>query len=543
MSALGMDVNWGLIVSGLTAVFVVSRVVKYQNAVKATQGLPGLPVLFQNLDLPGLDPIPSLCEIHLEYNVLPGFMWNWPLGEGLGMHWRLRLSFYKRFNADAVVLRPFLKGKPEIYTNNVDIARQVAVGGHKTSYWKPHEASLGILFWGMNLLAADKDVWRKHRRILGEAFNAKLYDLVLEKSMDLYDQMVSGEGWDKLERVELDVVQRVTFKFALLLIALCGFGFNEATWVAGPATEDQSMSLAEAIRIATEDNMLHVFLPKWVYLLPIKRLRHSAFAVKQLRKFMREQVQRRKMDDLGDRSAFSLLVKASQDGNGKFALDDNEVIGNIFVLLFAGHESTAHTIAGTLAYICLDHDLQDAIYDQIIAVLGKDRRPSSVEELYKMSKILESLMEALRLHPAGHILIREAYEDTVLTVPNPVGEEGTYTVPVAKGTRVNVDMIGMQYNPRYFDEPEEFRPSRWEGISPDSEQVTAFSVGARACIGRKFAIIELLSFLTLLLRDWRVEPKLNQGETKEQWKARVIKGKLVMTLGIQDIPVVLYRRA
>ncbi len=29
--------------------------------------------------------------------------------------------------------------------------------------------------WGMNLFAADGDVWRKHRRVVGPAFNNKLY--------------------------------------------------------------------------------------------------------------------------------------------------------------------------------------------------------------------------------------------------------------------------------------------------------------------------------------------------------------------------------
>ncbi|KAH8827539.1 cytochrome P450 [Flagelloscypha sp. PMI_526] len=529
MSIFNMDVNWNIIFSGLATIFIVSRVIKYKNAVKATQGFPGLAVAFQNLSAVGV-------------------FWNWPLGEGLGLGWRMRHSLYKRFSADVIVTRPFLAGEPEIYTNNVDVARQVIVGGHRTSFWKPPSASLGVVFWGMNLISSDNDTWRRHRRILGEAFNVKLYDLVLEKSMNLYDQMSSGEGWDKLDRVEVGAVQHLTFKFALLLITICGFGFNEATWTAGPATENQSMSLEQAMGIVTRDNILHVLLPKWAYSLPIKRLRDSGHAMRQLKIFMREQIQRRKTEDLGDQSAFSLLVKASQDGNGKFALDDDELVGNIFVLLFAGHETTAHTIAGTLAYLCLDHDLQDVIHDQIISVFGKDRRPSSIEGLYKMTKILECLMEALRLHPPGHIMIREAYEDAVLVVPNPIGEEGTYTVPVAKGTRIVVDVIGMhptrpsEYNPRYYEDPEEFRPSRWEGVSPDSEQVTAFSIGARACLGRKFAIIEMISFLTLFLRDWRVEPKLNLDETKEQWKARVMKGKVVMTLGIEDIPVVLYKR-
>ena len=34
-------------------------------------------------------------------------------------------------------------------------------------------------------------------------------------------------------------------------------------------------------------------------------------------------------------------------------------------------------------------------------------------------------------------MIREAFEDTMLQIPNPVGEEGSRTLPVPKGTQVN----------------------------------------------------------------------------------------------------------
>jgi hypothetical protein len=37
---------------------------------------------------------------------------------------------------------------------------------------------------------------------------------------------------------------------------------------------------------------------------------------------------------------------------------------------------------------------------------------------------------------AAHALIREAMEDTVLTVPNPLGEEGSQTIHIPKGTEV-----------------------------------------------------------------------------------------------------------
>jgi len=159
-------------------------------------------------------------------------------------------------------------------------------------------------------------------------------------------------------------------------------------------------------------------------------------------------------------------------------------------------------------------------------------------------------------------LIREAAEDTVLEIPKPHGQAGTTKIPVPKGVQVIVDMVGVQYNPRYFDEPEKYKPSRWYDISND-EAFSAFNLGAfsnasikssflnvnclmalgpRACIGRKFSTVESVCFLTLLLRDFKVEPLLRVGETKEQWRDRVLDARLALTLGVADVPVRFVRR-
>lgn len=99
-----------------------------------------------------------------------------------------------------------------------------------------------------------------------------------------------------------------------------------------------------------------------------------------------------------------------------------------------------------------------------------------------------------------------------------------------------------EYNPRYFDEPEKFKPSRWSGISPESEAFSAFSIGPRACIGRKFATLESVCFLSALLRDFKVIPVLKDGETKEQWKERVLDARIVLALGVADVPIKLVKR-
>ncbi len=67
-------------------------------------------------------------------------------------------------------------------------------------------------------------------------------------------------------------------------------------------------------------------------------------------------------------------------------------------------------------------------------------------------------------------------------------------------------------------------------------------LGTRACIGRKFAVTEAVAFLTMLLRDWQVEPMLKTGESKEEWKTRVFQPKVSLALGMQNVPVKFTRR-
>jgi len=191
--------------------------------------------------------------------------------------------------------------------------------------------------------------------------------------------------------------------------------------------------------------------------------------------------------------------------------------------------------------MAIHQEMQDEVVEQIMSVVGPDRDPE-FDDYSKLDKVLAIFYEAARMFPAGHALVREATEDTVLTIPNPVGEEGSRTVPIPKGTQINGDMIGLQYNPRYFADPAMYKPSRWYGLPADSELFTAFSVGPRACIGRRFATVEATCFLAFLLRDWKVLPILRDGESKEQWESRVMDGRIMITLGVKDIPVRFVKR-
>ena len=68
-----------------------------------------------------------------------------------------------------------------------------------------------------------------------------------------------------------------------------------------------------------------------------------------------------------------------------------------------------------------------------------------------------------------------------------------------------------------------------------------FSWGPRTCLGHKFAKVEAVAFLTMILREWRVEVDL-KGESKESWRERVLAPKFGGALMFGEVPLKLVRR-
>ncbi|KAJ7468034.1 cytochrome P450 [Mycena latifolia] len=513
------------VIATILGLFALRRIYRLLKASRTVNYFPNVYTAFQPFAFPGL-LVPTT-------SYTTGFDW----------HWVRRFQTYA--SNETVNLVPVISGIPGLWTSNMDIGRQVAAGGNRSSFIKPLSSSGVFLSWGMNLAASDGHVWRKHRRVVGPAFGTELYKLVWKQTALAYRDMVEVEGWKDKDAVDVPVIQRITLKLAFLLISSCGFGFP-ATWDTPPQAADGGMPIQEALKLVADTHLLTLAVPKWLMHLPIQRFKSARLARERIAKFMHDQVIERKaevaagVDTRAD--AFTMLIKANQDESGKYQLDDDEIIGNVFLFMFAGHETTAHTLAGTLGFMAIHEEIQDEVVEQIMSVIGPDRDPE-FDDYSKLDKVLAIFYEAGRMFPAGHVLIREATEDTVLTVPNPVGEEGSTTIPIPKGTQVMVDMVGVQYNPRYFEDPEMYKPSRWYGLPADSELFTAFSVGPRACIGRRFATVEATCFLAYLLRDWKVLPILRDGESKEAWKARVMDANIVITLGVRDIPVRFVRRA
>ncbi|KAF8558184.1 cytochrome P450 [Imleria badia] len=361
--------------------------------------------------------------------------------------------------------------------------------------------------------------------------------------------MISAEGWATKDVIEVPSVHELTFKFTLIIIASVGFGFP-FTWANPPAQEGE-IGVQECLEIITKTKTFAITAPTWAWKLLFPWIRRIRRAYDTMRAFMRTIVStiretiRSEAEDTATKRArdlFSLLIQASEDAGGKIGLNDNELNGNVFSFLFAGHETTAHTLAAILAFLALDSDLQDELVAQVQELTrGRDDNTSLVSDYGKLDKVLAAFYEGFRMFRV--FLVREAKHDTALDISD--GDEPRM-LSVKKGNYVVVDMIGVQYNPRHFSDPDEFRASRWYRKVKDSdekdekEKYTAFSIGFRSCLGRKFASTEGVCFLTSLLRDWRVEPLLamqpnGQVETADEWRGRVLQANIESMMCLLDL--------
>jgi cytochrome P450 len=130
------------------------------------------------------------------------------------------------------------------------------------------------------------------------------------------------------------------------------------------------------------------------------------------------------------------------------------------------------------------------------------------DDLAQMKYLKLVIKETLRLHPAAPLLLpRQARESC-----NILG----YDVP--KGTTVMVNAWAIGRDPRYWDDPEEFKPERFESGTIDFKgldfEYIPFGAGRRICPGMAFAQsnIELTLAALLYHFDWKLACGLEPSE-------------------------------
>ncbi|KAH9923589.1 cytochrome P450 [Fomitopsis serialis] len=506
------------------AVLLATQTVQFFLNLKKVSYLPGFRTVFSQFSVFG-------AAIPTNY-FHPGLNWIW--------EWRQ--SVYKYYGTRTISYVPFI-GEPVIWTSSMEVAKQLLAGDSRLI--KAPSALVPLLLWGDSVLTANHEAYKKHRRVVGPAFSSNTYALVARETVRWYHEMVEGENWIKQGTFTIESLEQSMLKFTLGVLSRTSFNYRYP-WATSGDSSGVPFERALTTILTMKDVIIRLATPNWAYKLPIERIRRVDDAYRKLGALMRSFVTSKKeelasttedMEPL--RSDLLTRLVSASEAEGKNGLDDSEVIGNVFSFLFAGHETTAHTVAAALALLALHEDEQEKAVKAIHEALPDGRDPT-FDDFAKLEKVLACFHEAGRMFPGGAIVTRDTIDTFVLKVPDERGDEKTLVVP--PNMRIMIDMVGVHYDPRLYPDPERYDPSRWYGVTQETD-FTYFGLGPRACLGRKFALVVAMSLMTSLLRDWKFTVPLKLGETKEQWRERIMQGKYAgLGFGVHHIPVKMTRR-
>ncbi len=245
-------------------------------------------------------------------------------------------------------------------------------------------------------------------------------------------------------------------------------------------------------------------LPYWRYVrLPSDRaLDRSVAAVQQaIRGFIAEARQRLRLDPtLRERPRNLLEAMICAADRADSDVNDHDVAGNVIVLLLAGEDTTANTLAWLIELL---HRHPRALERARAEVqrLAPDPAGFTPEQMASLDYLDACIQETMRLKPVAPLLLVQAVAETTVA-----------DVRVPADTVVFALMRHDSLDAREFPDPTAFKPERWLHDDPTGSPSAAskrislpFGAGPRICPGRYLALLEMKMAMAMLLGGFELE--------------------------------------
>jgi cytochrome P450 len=238
-----------------------------------------------------------------------------------------------------------------------------------------------------------------------------------------------------------------------------------------------------------------------------------------LEKIVLRIIQRRRESGPGSMDLLSALLEAQDED--KSQMTDHQLRDEVMSIFVAGHETTALALTWTLFLLAEHPEKMDRLRAEISeSVGGRTPESSDIPGLRYTEMVVK---ESLRLYPPSWTIPRQAVQDC---------EIGGYFVPA--GTSVTISQWVMHRDQRFFEEPEQFQPERWEaGLEKSLPPFVYFPFGGgpRQCIGQSLAMTELVLILAMLVREFDL--KLQADPPVTPWPSVTIYPRYGMRMKVQ----------
>lgn len=378
-----------------------------------------------------------------------------------------------------LVRLPVITGT-RILVNNPEYIQQVLVKQphkfHKSKLSK--EATERLL--GQGLLISEGDFWRRQRRLAQPAFHKHRINEYSSTMLECAERQISNWRDGETRNVAQEMME-LTLEAAVRTL----FG----TTLPGEAQRvGRAMAFLMRYSLRRARHPMH-FPARWPTPWNLRANREYEFLDSLVYRIISERKARGGSNSRND--LLSLLMGAmDQDGSQMTA---KQLRDETMTLFIAGHETTAITLAWTW-YLLAQHAAVEArLEEELRSALGG--RPPEVADLARLPYLHAVISEVLRLYPPAYILARVAVARFHI---------GEYDFPA--GETLLLSQWVMHRDPRYYDDPDAFRPERWLDGLADRLPPGAyfpFGDGPRRCIGQGFALLETALVIATIAQRFR----------------------------------------
>ncbi|MEU0971183.1 cytochrome P450 [Streptomyces sp. NPDC005917] len=222
--------------------------------------------------------------------------------------------------------------------------------------------------------------------------------------------------------------------------------------------------------------------------------RRNAADIDHLNRTVDDLVAERRRTGRGEGDLLDRMLETAHPETGE-RLSAENVRRQVITFLVAGHETTSGALSFALHYLSLHPEIAARAAAEVDRVWGDTPAPG-YDQVAKLRYVRRVLDESLRLWPTAPAFAREARQDTVLAGDHPM-RRGAWALVLTPMLHRDPQVWGP--DAESFD-PDRFEPKAARGRAPHAFK--PFGTGARACIGRQFALHEATLVLGLLLRRY-----------------------------------------
>ncbi|MEM1171369.1 MAG: cytochrome P450 [Cyanobacteria bacterium P01_H01_bin.35] len=194
-----------------------------------------------------------------------------------------------------------------------------------------------------------------------------------------------------------------------------------------------------------------------------------------------------KAGSLCNRSDVLTMLLLARDEEGQ-PMSDLELRDELMTLLFAGHETTATTLAWAFYWIHRQPEIYHKLLEEM-EELGDNPDPMAIMKLPYLNAVC---CETLRIYPVA-LITSPRISKSPITIMGQEYPVGTALAPCIYLTHHREDL---------YPEPKKFKPERFLERQYSAYEFFPFGGSNRRCIGAAFAMFEMKLILATILRRY-----------------------------------------